>query len=127
MRWLGTMLPLLALAGCATMTRGVTQSLSFDTRPPGAQVKASNGLACAVTPCTFEKVSRKAKFTAEVSLPGYATQTVEVDHTTSVEGGAKAALSFAIPGGILWSLIDVFSGATQDLRPNPAVVELKKQ
>ena len=116
----------LAMAGCATLARGMHQNFDVQTEPPGAKITTSNGLGCPATPCTIEKVSREAKFTVTAQLDGYEPATAQVTHTTSAAGAAAVAASFAIPGGILWSLIDANFGASQDLSPNPLKLELKK-
>lgn len=115
------------LAACATMARGMSQNVDIASEPPGAKVETSLGKACEATPCTLEKVSREAKFTVTVSKPGYQTATTQVVHQTSAAGAAAVAASFAIPGGILWSLIDANFGASQDLTPNPVTVTLQPE
>ena len=111
--------------GCATIARGMSQDFEVKTEPPGAKVETSlSGKSCEPTPCTIPKVSREAKFTVTISKPGYETVTAQVTHETSAAGGAAIAASFAIPGGILWSLIDMNFGASQDLKPNPLSVTL---
>jgi hypothetical protein len=113
------------LAAFANMARGMSQNIDITSEPPGAKVETSLGKGCEATPCKLEKVSREAKFTVTVSKPGYQTATQQVTHHTSAEGGAAVAASFAIPGGILWSLIDANFGASQDLTPNPVKVTLQ--
>ena len=114
-----------ATGGCATMARGMSQDFEVVTDPPGAKVETSLKKGCEPTPCKIAKVSREAKFTATISKPGYETVTENITHETSAAGGAAVAASFAIPGGILWSLIDMNFGASQDLAPNPLNVTLK--
>jgi hypothetical protein len=116
-----------ALGGCATMARGMSQDFEVMTEPPGAKVETSLNKGCEPTPCKIAKVSREAKFTVTVSKPGYETVTQNITHETSAAGGAAVAASFAIPGGILWSLIDMNFGASQDLTPNPLNVTLQPQ
>jgi hypothetical protein len=115
------------LAACATMARGMSQNVDITSEPPGAKVETSLGKGCQATPCTLEKVSREARFTVTLSKPGYQTATQQVTHRTSPEGAAAVAASFAIPGGILWSLIDANFGASQDLNPNPVKVTLQPE
>ena len=116
--------PMLAAGGCATMARGMSQDFEVVTEPPGAKVETSLKKGCEPTPCTIAKVSREAKFKVTITKPGYQTVTADVTHETSAAGGAAVAASFAIPGGILWSLIDMNFGASQDLKPNPLSVTL---
>src|SRR5262249_28112103 len=115
------------LAACATMARGMSQNIDITSEPPGAKVETSLGKGCEATPCTLEKVSREARFTITVSKPGFQTATQQITHHTSPEGAAAVAASFAIPGGILWSLIDANFGASQDLTPNPVKVTLQPE
>lgn len=115
------------LAACATMARGMSQSIDITSEPPGAKVETSLGKGCEATPCTLEKVSREARFTVTLSKPGYQAATQQVTHQTSAQGAAAVAASFAIPGGILWSLIDANFGASQDLTPNPVKVTLQPE
>jgi hypothetical protein len=122
------MAPLAATtAGCATMARGMTQNFEIASEPSGAKVETSLGKGCEATPCTLEKISREAKFSVTISKPGYRTVTEQVTHATSPQGAAAVAASFAIPGGILWSLIDANFGASQDLTPNPLSVTLSPE
>ena len=114
-----------AMGACATMARGMSQDFEVVTDPPGAKVETSLNKGCEPTPCKIAKVSREAKFTVTISKPGYETLTANITHETSAAGGAAVAASFAIPGGILWSLIDMNFGASQDLKPNPLNVTLK--
>jgi hypothetical protein len=114
--------------GCASIARGLDQPFNIVTEPPGAKVETTLGAekGCPATPCTIEKVSRNAKFDVTISKPGYQSVTQQVTHETSVEGAAAITASFIIPGGILWSLIDIYLGAGQDLKPNPLSVTLEK-
>ena len=114
-----------AMGACATMARGMSQDFEVVTDPPGAKVETSLNKGCEPTPCKIAKVSREAKFAVTISKPGYETLTQNITHETSAAGGAAVAASFAIPGGILWSLIDMNFGASQDLKPNPLSVTLK--
>lgn len=114
-----------AMGACATMARGMSQDFEVVTDPPGAKVETSLNKGCEPTPCKIAKVSREAKFAVTISKPGYETLTENINHETSAAGGAAVAASFAIPGGILWSLIDMNFGASQDLKPNPLSVTLK--
>ncbi|HEV7690121.1 MAG TPA: PEGA domain-containing protein [Hyphomonadaceae bacterium] len=112
-------------SGCATMARGMSQDFEVVTEPPGAKVETSLNKGCEPTPCKIAKVSREAKFAVTIIKPGYETLTQNITHETSAAGGAAVAASFAIPGGVLWSLIDMNFGASQDLKPNPLNVTLK--
>jgi hypothetical protein len=112
-----------ALAGCATITRGTTTAFVVETIPSGAHVALSTGQECNATPCTFARISRESEFTVTVSKEGYETTTHAVTHRTSGSGGAGMAGN-VILGGLIGAAVDANSGATQDLVPNPLTVHL---
>lgn len=116
--------PLVFLAGCATITRGSTQTFVVETVPSGATVRTTFGESCAATPCTFSKVPREANFTVTISKPGYRTTTHTVGHETA-GGGAAGMAGNVLIGGIIGGVIDANSGATQNLVPNPLRVTLE--
>jgi hypothetical protein len=119
-------LAFVSLTGCVTATRGMHQSFEVVTVPPGAAIRTSNGLSCAASPCTFERVSREAEFTVTATLAGYREQTVEVKHELAPEAAAALAAEFAIPFGSVPALIDANFGATQNLTPNPLTITLER-
>ena len=73
-----------SLAACGTITRGSTETVSFNSDPAGAVVRTSLGSGCPTTPCNLE-IPRKSEFTAVFSAPGYAEQQIPV--LTTVSGG----------------------------------------
>jgi hypothetical protein len=109
-------------AGCATITRGSSEKLTVTSRPDGATVTASNGLACGVTPCEIE-AKRRSNFSVTLEKPGCDPVTVEVSHKTSERGAAGVAGNVLI-GGIIGLGVDAATGASQDLYPNPVAVDL---
>ncbi len=106
-----------ALAGCATITRGMSEQVTFTSEPSGAQVRTSIGLACSATPCTFD-ISRKQEFTAVFSMPGFKDQTIQVKSELAGNGAAGFAGNVLI-GGVVGMGTDIATGATQDHKPNP--------
>lgn len=113
-----------AVSGCATITRGTSDTWSINTTPAGAAVKTSSGFACASTPCTF-RMPRKEEFEVTVTKAGYKTWTGHVGHHVAGTGGA-GFLGNALVGGIIGAGVDVSSGAMLDLAPNPLNVQLEK-
>jgi hypothetical protein len=113
-----------ALASCATITRGTTEAFVVETIPSGAYVRLSTGQECTSTPCTFARIPRESEFTVEIRKDGYRTVTANVSHQTSGQGGAGMAGNVLV-GGIIGLAVDANSGATQDLVPNPLVVHLE--
>ena len=115
----------LALAGCATVTRGTNDTWSVNTSPTGAAVKTTNQFACDATPCTF-KMPRKSEFDVTITKAGYKTWTGHVTHHVVGAGGAGMAGNVLL-GGIIGAGVDVESGAMLDLVPNPLAVTLEKE
>src|ERR1700741_362550 len=95
-----------ALSGCATITRGTSDTWTVNTTPSGAAVSTTNQFACKATPCTF-KMSRKADFTVTISKPGYKTWTGQVTHHVSGAGGAGMAGNVLL-GGIIGAGVDAY-------------------
>ena len=84
-----------------------------------ATVTTTTGVEC-VTPCEL-KLKRKDGFTATFTLPGYETQTAEVD---SVFTGGAALAGNAIFGGLIGAGVDASNGSLNGLSPNPLNVDL---
>jgi len=114
---------LLATGACATVTRGSSDAWVVNTDPSGAKVETSNGHQCAATPCAI-KMKRKSEFTATISKPGYKPATVQVTHKTANAGAAGVAGNVLL-GGVIGLGVDMYSGASQDLTPNPVTVKLE--
>jgi hypothetical protein len=112
------------LAGCATVTRGTSQTFKIDSTPTGAQVAMSNGQNC-VTPCKL-KLKRRPGFTATFTKEGFETQTVKVDSELH-GGGAAAGAGNLLLGGVIGGLVDGSNGSLNSLSPNPLQVTLVPQ
>ncbi|MEM7720926.1 MAG: translation initiation factor 2 [Pseudomonadota bacterium] len=113
---------LLCLANCATVTRGTTDVLQFQTTPSGAAVQTSNGFTCASTPCAIE-MPRRSELVATITHDGCRTHQVNVTHHTA-DAGAAGVAGNVLLGGVVGLAVDASTGASQDLVPNPVVVEL---
>ncbi len=114
-----------SLAACATVTRGSNDAWMVDSDPSGARVETTNGHMCASTPCAI-KMSRKSEFTATISKPGYKPATVQVTHKTANAGAAGVAGNVLV-GGLIGIGVDMATGASQDLTPNPVKVTLEPE
>lgn len=112
------------LTGCATVTRGMSEQVTFTSEPSGAAVRTSIGLACSATPCTFD-INRKQEFTAVFSMPGYKDQEIAVKTELAGNGAAGFAGNVLI-GGVVGMGTDVATGATQDHKPNPVHAIMQK-
>lgn len=113
----------IALGACATVTRGTTSSITFNSEPPGAEARTSTGLTCSSTPCTFE-ISRKQDFIVTFSKPGYEPQQVPVNTRVAGSGVAGFAGNVLV-GGVVGMGVDAATGATLEHFPNPVYVTLK--
>lgn len=112
----------LALAGCATVTRGTTNQMQIVSEPAGATARTSLGHQCS-TPCTLQ-VSRKDEFSVTFNLPGYEEQTVVVK-TQLAGAGAAGFAGNIIVGGIVGMGVDAATGSTLEHVPNPVSVVLR--
>jgi hypothetical protein len=115
---------LLALAGCATVTRGTHDVLVVQSEPAGAHVTISPDGGQCTTPCTM-KLKRKGKYSVEIHRDGYETVTVNVQPQI-VGAGAAGMAGNVLVGGLIGAVVDGTSGAMKDLKPNPVTVTLVK-
>ncbi len=112
------------MGGCATMTRGATQTFVIETEPSGVGIELSNGVSCE-SPCTL-KLKRKKAFTAVLSKDGYAPLTTEVN--SGISGAGTAGLAGNLIGFNLIGLaVDATTGAAKNLYPNPLIVRLEPE
>lgn len=121
-RLLGAASAVACLSACATVARGTTELVHFQSNPPGAIVSTTEGLTCAVTPCAI-KVDRKRDFVATFSLPGYHPHQVYVGTFLPGEGAAAVAGNVLL-GGVVGIATDAVTGAGLDHKPNPVDVML---
>ena len=112
----------LALAGCATVTRGTTTQVQILSEPPGATARTSMGHQCS-TPCTLQ-MSRKDEFAVVFTMPGYEDQTVNV-RTQLAGAGAAGFAGNVVLGGVVGMGVDAATGATLEHVPNPVSVVLR--
>jgi hypothetical protein len=124
MRIVPGLLLTMLLAGCATITRGTTGNVGFDSKPSGADVRLSTGLGC-VTPCSLA-VKRNEEFVATFTKPGFIGQQVEVKTQVAGEGAAGFAGNI-VAGGIIGMGVDAATGGALEHVPNPVVVELERE
>ncbi len=110
------------LAGCATLTRGVSDQVAVLSDPPGATVTTTLGNGC-TTPCSLD-VRRDADFTVTVTKPGYRGRTVAVTTRLSGTGAAAATENIATAG--LGLAVDVATGATLEHVPGAVSVTLQR-
>lgn len=110
-----------SLGACATVTRGTNDNYRVESSPPDATVTTSHGFTCR-TPCTME-LPRKSEFDIKLVLEGYKDFEMRIRNEMSVAGGVGLAGNVII-GGVIGIGVDAMTGATQDLKPNPLIVEM---
>lgn len=111
------------LTGCATVIRGTTDQVTFNSNPVGAQVATSDGHACGATPCTIS-VGRKDEFIATFTKPGYSRMDIPVKTGIATGGGAAFAGNILL-GGLIGMGVDASTGATLEHIPNPVFAQLQ--
>ena len=117
---------LAAVAGCATVKRGPTETFEVRSSPTGASVSSTSGWEC-VTPCIV-KVARRGDFVVTVRKDGYVTQTFTVK-SVPIQG-QKKGLRDRIGVGeteYIGRVTDWASGANREHQPNPLEVELEPE
>jgi hypothetical protein len=107
--------------GCATVLRGTTDQVGFNSTPSGAEVHTSNGYGC-VTPCTLT-FKKNEEFVATFEKEGFIPQQVPVTRQV-VGAGVVATAGNVIAGGIIGLGVDAATGAGFEHVPNPVSVVL---
>jgi hypothetical protein len=112
----------LVFTGCATVTRGTTETLMIQSTPSGADVRVSNGFT-GRTPFTFT-APRKGDLIVTISLPGYESQE-HILHSSVAGKGVAGVAGNALIGGVIGIGVDMATGAALSHNPNPLIVTLK--
>ncbi|MDE2404374.1 MAG: PEGA domain-containing protein [Sphingomonadales bacterium] len=107
----------LALSGCATIVKGTSQKVSFQSDPSGSNVQLSTGESCR-TPCTI-RFKRTQELQVVFSHPGFKDAHVAIQ---SKFGGA-IALNL-LPISLFGTVVDASNGSSRFLSPNPAHVRM---
>ena len=140
------------LAGCASVTRGTSEAVIFDSEPPGAEMRSVVDYPCGgpcpvrddrpgnasayvenprtdpipgpacTTPCTVQ-VPRSDALVDTFTKAGYHPQTVKLGREVSGGGGVGFAGNI-IAGGVVGMATDGITGAATDHKPNPLKVTL---
>jgi hypothetical protein len=114
-----------ALCGCASVSRGTSETISVATTPSGAEATIS-GLdqpTVCTTPCAFI-ASRSADIVVSIAKEGYEPQVVPLSKEVTGSGGATFAGNLLL-GGVIGMGVDAATGAAMDHKPNPVIVTLK--
>ena len=125
MRILGVLAFCAILGGCASVTRGTTETISISSTPSGAEAEISGletPMTC-VTPCAVV-AKRNADISVTVQKEGYQPQTVQLTKEIPAAGAAGFAGN-VIAGGLIGMGVDAATGAATDHKPNPVIVTLQ--
>jgi len=152
--WIAALGAGLFLCGCASVVRGTTEQVTFDSDPSGAEMRSVIYYPCG-GPCPVRdeavgsaaaysgsdvrtpevpgpacitpctaQVARNEELLVTFSKAGYEPQTVRL--TTKASGGGAAGMAGnIILGGAVGLVVDAGTGAALDHYPNPLKVLLK--
>ena len=123
----------LVATGCASLTTGSEQKVSFKSEPSEAkvvitEVREGKEIRVGSTPFTTSLKRgagyfKKAKYLVTFEKPGYKTETITLEGTP----GGWYLGGNVIFGGMGWLIVDPATGAMWTLEPNDVSVTLKRQ
>jgi len=117
----------MAVTGCATVTKGREDTVTFNSQPTAATVSwaDTNGKLAPQrcdTPCTVE-INRKWTYNVVFSKEGYKDASGLLEPKLSGDGAAGMAGNVLL-GGVIGAAVDGSTGAMNDLKPNPMIASL---
>ncbi len=104
-------------SGCATLVKGVYQPIGITSKPAGALVKV-DGIDKGETPMVI-KMKRNKAHTVQLDKPGY--ETFEGAIATKSSGWIWGNI---LIGGLIGLVVDLISGASNNLDPDSVHAEL---
>jgi hypothetical protein len=125
MRILGVLAFCAILGGCASVTRGTTETISISSTPSGAEAEISGLEAPMIctTPCAVV-AKRNADISVTVKKEGYDPQVIQLTKDIPAAGAAGFAGN-VLAGGLIGKGVDAATGAATDHKPNPVIVTLQ--
>jgi len=117
LRLVGIALVVVFGSGCATISRGNTETFVIETEPPGAEAFLSIGPQC-TTPCRVV-VKRRGDFVVTIEKEGYVT--VKSTVASSLDRRVPSGPTVVV-GGIA---VDAGADANYSHKPNPLRVKLE--
>ena len=131
---------LFGLTACATIARGTSEQVAFDTIPSGAEVRVvidnqlapkedapilpPSSMGC-VTPCVLQ-VKRHDKMVITITKPEFETEVFSLVPKPSGDGIGTSLVGNALIGGVVGLAVDGASGAGLDKCPNPVRIQLRR-
>jgi len=106
--------------GCATISKGTTQSISFNSSPSGATVVV-NGSVRGQTP-TVIALARSRDHSGQVYMPGYQPVAFRITRRPT-----NAIFGNILIGGLIGAAVDGASGANNDLSPESITITLLRE
>ena len=125
MRMLGALALCAMVGGCASVTRGTTETISISSTPAGAEAVISGleaPMTC-TTPCAVV-AKRNADLSVTVQKEGYQPEVVQLTKDIPAAGAAGFAGNVLL-GGLIGMGVDAATGAATDHKPNPVIVTLQ--
>jgi uncharacterized protein YceK len=126
------------LSGCATVTRGPNQEVSFISEPSKAEVVVNKATkydkatktwtyetpyqSC-VTPCVL-RMKRAGNYQAVFTLPGFVTAMINIAPKPLSAAGVTAVAGNLIVGGLPGMIVDAATGSGLELTPDPVKATL---
>jgi hypothetical protein len=125
MRIVGVLAFCAIVGGCASVTRGTTETISISSTPSGAEAEISGLEAPMIctTPCAVV-AKRNADISVSVRKEGYEPQVIQLTKEIPAAGAAGFAGN-VIAGGLIGMGVDAATGAATDHKPNPLIVTLQ--
>ena len=121
-RMIITLLSTIYLSGCATLTQGENQYISFSSKPESAQVIVT-GRNVGKTPISAP-LSRKELHTVVIQLEGYIPFTITLRNKQSNRIWSNCLLLGLAPFGMM---VDYMTDAAVEIYPDTIAIELVPQ
>jgi hypothetical protein len=125
MRVLAALAACAVMGGCASVTRGTSETISISSTPSGAEASISGldaPMTC-VTPCAVV-AKRNADISVTIQKQGFEPQVVPLTKDIPATGAAGFAGNLLL-GGLVGMGVDAVTGAATDHKPNPVIVTLQ--
>ena len=108
------------MAGCATIVKGRTQSVLFNSTPSGARIWV-NGEDRGATPANLE-LKKNKDYKVVIKKDGYQDVTINVDKEFTM---GWSIVGNVFSWGILGVIVDVADGAAYKLTPEQTTIALE--
>ena len=114
-----SLIVIITLAGCATLTTGPTQKVPVTSNPSGATARVDGGAMTGTTPTEF-LLERKSEHIIEISKRGYRTTKIMLKRTMCGSTAGNMLI-----GGIIGVAVDAGTGSIYKLVPEKVHADLQ--